>query len=486
MGILGMTRLIADVAPEAIKEADLKSLFGRRIAIDASMCIYQFLIAIRSNEYMMTNDAGETTSHLVGLFYRSIKLLETGIKPVYVFDGKAPKLKCGELIKRAERRNEAKEKLEEAKEIQNLEEIQRFNKRLVRVTRQMNEDCKKLLTLLGLPVVQAPSEAEAQCVQLCKEGLVYAAATEDMDALTFGCTRLVRNLTSANNEKIRELQIEKVLKGLELTQDEFIDLSILMGCDYCSNIKGIGPKTGHDLIKKYGTIEKILEEKYGITEFAEVEVEYDVRSREAEPKKEDQKEIKSEEGDEESESNVPTKIEEKDLDKSLKNEADDEESKENINLSDLKENEEEDYEPEGDEEEEEEEEDKVDKKSKRKVTKRKIVIPENWPFRGARKLFQEPMVLKDTITEADLKMKDIDEDGLIQFLCIENGFSEDRVRAAIKRAKEAKGKSAQTRIDSFFKMKPSTIQSSSIGQSKKRSGPEPKGKTPAKRGRRGR
>lgn len=80
MGILGLSRLIADISPEAIKEIDLKSLFGRRIAIDASMCIYQFLIAIRSNEYTMTNESGDTTSHLVGLFYRTIKLLEV-IKP---------------------------------------------------------------------------------------------------------------------------------------------------------------------------------------------------------------------------------------------------------------------------------------------------------------------------------------------------------------------------------------------------------------------
>lgn len=79
MGILGMTRLIADISPESIKEVDLKSLFGRRIAIDASMCIYQFLIAIRSEEHMMTNEAGETTSHLVGLFYRSIKMLEVSL-----------------------------------------------------------------------------------------------------------------------------------------------------------------------------------------------------------------------------------------------------------------------------------------------------------------------------------------------------------------------------------------------------------------------
>ncbi|KAH9394653.1 Elongation of fatty acids protein 2 [Tyrophagus putrescentiae] len=477
MGILGMTRLIADISPESIKEVDLKSLFGRRIAIDASMCIYQFLIAIRSEEYMMTNESGETTSHLVGLFYRSIKMLETGIKPVYVFDGKAPKLKSGELTKRAERRDDAKAKLEEAKDVQNIENIQRFNKRLVRVTRKMTEDCKKLLELLGLPVVQAPSEAEAQCAQLCKEGLVYAAATEDMDALTFGCPRLVRNLTSANNEKVKELLVEKILNGLGLTQEQFIDLSILMGCDYCSNIRGIGGKKGLDLIRK---------EKFGITEFVEVEIEYDVRG-----KKEEVKEEESAEGEvKEDQENGDQSKENSEVDSEIKQE----ENKEENGIkgeSDVEKEEDEEYKAEDNEEEEEEEEEEESSSKKAKKPKKKAIsVPENWPFKGARQLFKEPLVHRNQYTDADLKMKDIDEDGLVQFLCGENGFSEDRVRAAIKRAKLSKAKSSQTRIDAFFKVKPSTAPPASAANNnktaaQKRNGTSGKGKgAPSKRGRR--
>ncbi len=85
MGILGLSRLIADTAPESIREVALSSLFGRRIAIDASMSIYQFLIAIRNRDQLMTNDSGETTSHLIGLFYRTIKLLEVLIL-LLIFD----------------------------------------------------------------------------------------------------------------------------------------------------------------------------------------------------------------------------------------------------------------------------------------------------------------------------------------------------------------------------------------------------------------
>jgi len=96
MGIKGLTALILQHAPAAIREHDIKTLFGRKVAIDASMSIYQFLIAVRQKDgEMLTNDAGETTSHLMGFFYRTIRIVENGIKPAYVFDGKPPSLKQG-------------------------------------------------------------------------------------------------------------------------------------------------------------------------------------------------------------------------------------------------------------------------------------------------------------------------------------------------------------------------------------------------------
>ncbi|CAG2112559.1 unnamed protein product, partial [Medioppia subpectinata] len=442
MGILNLSRLIADICPEAIREVELKSLFGRRIAIDASMSIYQFLIAIRNRDQLLTNDSGETTSHLIGLFYRTIKLLEMGIKPIYVFDGKAPQLKGGELTKRADRRKEAENRLAEAVEEQDLENISKFNKRVVRVTRQHNDDCKKLLQLMGLPVIESPSEAEAQCAQLCKEGLVYATATEDMDGLTFGSPRLIRNLTSANNEKVKEYSLDKVLEGMELSHNQFIDLGILMGCDYCDSIKGIGGKKGLELIKSFGSIEEILEKKYGITEFIDVDIDYG-----------DRKEVVVE-----SEDNV-------------KQEENGEQ--ENGDKTDVN----------GEEGNAVKEEDNC-KKSK---DKKGPQVPDNWLFTGARKLFVSPNVLKGTLTEADLKPKDVDEEAIIQFMCVENGFSEDRVRNALKRIKESKGKCSQTRIDSFFKMMPNsnpkTKTEKSVSDNKnKRSGPQ--SKNASKRGRR--
>ncbi|KAI5123452.1 hypothetical protein M0805_008823 [Coniferiporia weirii] len=262
MGIKGLTALISEHAPSAISEHDIKTLFGRKVAIDASMSIYQFLIAVRQKDgELLTNDAGETTSHLMGLFYRTIRIVENGIKPAYVFDGKPPELKSGVLAKRFEKRAEAKEEGEEAKETGTAEDMDRFSRRQVKVTREHNEECRRLLRLMGIPVVTAPSEAEAQCAELARGGKVYAAGSEDMDTLTFSTPILYRHLTfsEAKKQPISEINLQKALEGLEMNMSQFIDLCILLGCDYLEPIKGVGPKSALKLIREHGDLGSVIE-----------------------------------------------------------------------------------------------------------------------------------------------------------------------------------------------------------------------------------
>ncbi|KAI6113994.1 PIN domain-like protein [Pisolithus sp. B1] len=249
-------------APKAIIEHDIKTLFGRKVAIDASMSIYQFLIAVRQKDgELLTNDAGETTSHLMGFFYRTIRIAENGIKPAYIFDGRPPELKAGVLSKRLERREEAKAEGEEAKETGTAEDVDRFTRRTVKVTREHNEECQKLLRLMGIPVVIAPSEAEAQCAELARGGKVYAAGSEDMDTLTFNTPILFRHLTFSEAKKapISEISLQKVLEGLQMSMSEFIDLCILLGCDYLEPIRGIGPKNALKLIREFGGLKGVVE-----------------------------------------------------------------------------------------------------------------------------------------------------------------------------------------------------------------------------------
>lgn len=356
MGIQGLTKLIADYAPGAITEDDIKNYFGRLIAIDASMSLYQFIVAVRTDDlglFTLTNDFGQTTSHLQGLFYRTIRMLTNGLKPVFVFDGKPPELKSGELARRRKNKEKAVEELENATDEGDKEAIKKLNKRTVKVTPEMNAEAKKLLRLMGVPVIEAPGEAEAQCAALNKAGRVFAAGTDDMDTLTCGGKVLLRHLTYAETRKepILEIHLDKVLQGLELTMDQFIDLCILLGCDYSDKIRGIGPKRALESIKKYGSIEKILEN----------------------------------------------------------------------------------------------------------LDKEKYQVPNPFPYQEIREYFRNPEVIPPE--ECDLTFTEPDEEGLINFLCNEKGFNEERVKSGVDKIRKSKSKAVQSRITSFFTVKPADEES---------------------------
>ncbi|PWN53428.1 putative DNA repair endonuclease rad2 [Violaceomyces palustris] len=262
MGIKGLTGLINDEAPNAIKEHEIKTYFGRKVAIDASMSLYQFLIAVRQNDgQQLMTESGETTSHLLGFFYRTLRMIDYGIKPMYVFDGKPPDLKKEVLEKRFGRREEAREEEEEEKDIAGAERMDQLARRQVRPTRQHNEEVRHLLKLMGIPCVVAPSEAEAQCAELCRAGKVYAAGSEDMDTLTFGTPILLKHLTASEQKKlpVHEVNLQKAIEGLGMTKEQFIDLCILLGCDYLDPIRGIGPKTALKLMRDHGSLDKVIE-----------------------------------------------------------------------------------------------------------------------------------------------------------------------------------------------------------------------------------
>uniref|UniRef100_A0A7S0NX75 Flap endonuclease 1 n=1 Tax=Calcidiscus leptoporus TaxID=127549 RepID=A0A7S0NX75_9EUKA len=263
MGIKGLMPFLSDSAPSCVKETKMEAMTGRVIAIDASMCLYQFLVAVRqgASQSNLANEAGEVTSHIQGFLSRTVRLLECGIRPVYVFDGKPPELKRETLREREERKQEADGELAAAMESGDADAIKKASHRTVRATPQMNADVQELLRLLGVPVVLAPCEAEASCAALCKAGKVYATATEDMDALTFGTPKMLKNLfdtessRTAQKRPVFELTLSRVLEQLDVSMATFIDFCILCGCDYCGTIRGIGPATAFKLLKLHGSLE---------------------------------------------------------------------------------------------------------------------------------------------------------------------------------------------------------------------------------------
>mgnify|MGYP000300418250 CR=1 FL=1 len=266
MGIKQLSKLLADLAPGCIKEQTLDAYMGRIVAIDASMYIYQFLVAIRHTgaggaESVLTNAEGNVTSHIQGMLHRTIRIMKSGIKPVFVFDGKAPDLKMGELKKRKELKAAAVEKMKQAQKEGDTETANRMGRQTTRMTQDHIQECMSLLKLMGVPVVAAPGEAEAQCAELCKGGKCWAIVTEDMDALTFGSPRLLRRMMAPESKKlpILEFNHSKMLEELKMSRDEFIDLCILCGCDYTQTIRGIGPKKAFEGITKHRSIEKFVE-----------------------------------------------------------------------------------------------------------------------------------------------------------------------------------------------------------------------------------
>lgn len=264
---------LRDLIPkEAVKVInDLRELRGKVIAIDAYNTLYQFLTAIRQPDGTPLMDSkGRITSHLSGLFYRTINFIEAGIKPVYVFDGKPPELKMKEIEARLSVKEEASKKYEQALKAGDLEAARRYAQMASKLTTDMVDASKKLLDAMGVPWVQAPSEGEAQAAYLAQRGDAWAAGSQDYDSLLFGAPRLVRNLAISGKRKLPRkdiyieikpevIELDKVLKTLNLTRDQLIDIAIMLGTDYNpEGIKGVGPKNALKIVRTYGSLDKAL------------------------------------------------------------------------------------------------------------------------------------------------------------------------------------------------------------------------------------
>ncbi len=233
------------------KPISVDALSGKKIAVDAYNILYQFLTAIRDRSGEPFRDTkGRVTSHIMGLFYRVANLIEAGAKPVFVFDGKPVVLKHGTCSERAEIRATAAKRFEEAKAKGDIFAAQKYGKQASKLTPEMVADAKKLLVNLGLPVVQAPHDGEAQAAWMCREGHVDAVVSQDWDCLLFGAPLLVRNLTTGANSEPQEVVLKEVLGALELTREQLVEAAVLIGTDFNAGVKGIGPKTAIKLARE--------------------------------------------------------------------------------------------------------------------------------------------------------------------------------------------------------------------------------------------
>ncbi len=246
----------------------LDALRGRTVAVDGNLELYQFLSIMRTRDGQPLQDSkGRITSHLNGLAFRTTRLLaDYDIRPVFVFDGPPPELKREEIRKRREAREKSRREYETAVAAGDLPTAWSKAVMTSRLTRPMVEEAKTLLTLLGLPWVQAPSEGEAQAAFLACRGDTWAAGSKDYDSLLFGAPRLVRYLAVASSEFLptrgrsravppEVLDLEENLNTLGLTRNQLIDVALLVGTDFNEGVKGIGPKTAVKRIHEWGTLD---------------------------------------------------------------------------------------------------------------------------------------------------------------------------------------------------------------------------------------
>ncbi len=267
------------VAPRPIEFGDM---LGKRMAIDALNALYQFLAIIRQPDGTPLKDSrGRVTSHLSGLFYRNSNLIEYGILPIYVFDGKHHRLKGRVVEERKRAREEAAVKWKVALAEKRIVEARTYAQQASRMTDEILDDAKELLGFLGIPWVQAPSEGEAQAAGMVAKGDAWAVGSQDYDSLLFGSPRLVRNLTISGRRKLPRkesyveispeiIHLDEVLGGNGLTREQLVEIGILIGTDYNpKGVAGIGPKKALAMIKEHGSADAGLKA-------ANIELDFDI------------------------------------------------------------------------------------------------------------------------------------------------------------------------------------------------------------------
>jgi flap endonuclease-1 len=266
------------------KTISFKDLEGRVVSIDAFNTLYQFLSTIRQRDGRpLTDENGNITSHLSGILYRNSSMVEKDIKPIYIFDGQAPELKSETQAKRREVRDEAEQIYKEALKAGDTEKARKFAMRSSKLSPEIIESSKKLLTLMGIPYIEARGEGEAQAAYLVANGDAYAVASQDYDCLLFGAKRVVRNLAvSSNLGNLEYYELNNVLKQLNVTREELVDMGILIGTDFCEGLKGVGAKTALKLAHKGQLKEKIAElqkeSTHDLDEVREIFLNHDVNT----------------------------------------------------------------------------------------------------------------------------------------------------------------------------------------------------------------
>lgn len=268
MGIKGLPNLINKVAGDyAVGSHKLSKFKNMKVAVDANLLIHKTVIAMRTSGRDMTNREGELTSHLYGIFYKILMFLENGIRPIFVFDGKPPNIKQKTIDKRTAIKKKAEENMKSEKTKSKKEEYIKSFKQSFKLSKEHIDECQILLDIMGIPYINAPGEADVVCSWLATRidpdtGKRYAkgVCSDDSDMLALGAPYLFLNMTRFMNSSktIRVVSLNRTLVKLNLTYEQFVDMCVLCGCDYCDNIPGLGPMGALKLMRQEGDLAKAI------------------------------------------------------------------------------------------------------------------------------------------------------------------------------------------------------------------------------------
>jgi flap endonuclease-1 len=259
MGIKSLTQTIKRYAPESIHHDNLYKLSGKKVAVDASLIIYQQLL--NNKKKFFKNKDGKITNHITGLFYKIMNYISLNIELIFIFDGKPPDNKQLCIQDRKNKAEKAKKMIEEKDTTD--EEKHKLEKQSIRLTKEMIDDVKKLLNLFGIKYIHPEiGEGEAYASELCRMGVVDYVLTEDMDTIAYGCPKVIRNCIDKELKRkdiITIIDYEVLISKLNIDHNKLIDFCILCGCDYCDPPPKVGNITALKLINKYNTIEEIID-----------------------------------------------------------------------------------------------------------------------------------------------------------------------------------------------------------------------------------
>ncbi len=247
---------------------ELSDLDGQRIGVDVFLNAYQFLTAMTGSDGKpLTNSDGVATSHLMGFLDRATTMIQAGIDPVFIFDGRPDQLKRQTLDERRARKDIAKAKWRAAVESGDEKAAKKLGPQTAEYTPVMVEQTKRLFDTLGVVWIEAPMEAEGAGAVRCARGEIAAVASQDWDTLLYGSPVMIRNLMAHGTRRFgrvihaQRVELATLLETHQLTQAQLVDLGIMVGTDFHPGIRGIGPKTGLKLIKEYGTVEAVCAAK---------------------------------------------------------------------------------------------------------------------------------------------------------------------------------------------------------------------------------